>query len=104
MEVEQVADRGQAQFDGRCREVTGLHFDPGRHMQRLHRRNRRHAVIVAPGQEVRHSAAVGSPRVRVADRRREEFQKAPRRPSCHTKSAVCSFSPKAELGREFQAR
>ncbi len=76
--VEQVADRGQAQLDGRRRKFARLPLDPGRHMQRLHRRDRRHAMLVAPGQEVGHSAAVGPPRVRVADGGREEFQEAPR--------------------------
>ncbi len=45
-------------------------------MQRLHGGDRRHAVLLAPGEELGDGAGVGPPRVRVADGGRKEFQEA----------------------------
>ncbi len=58
--------------------VARLLLDPGGDVQRLHGRDRRHAMILAPGQEVGHGAAVGAARVRVADVGGEEFKEAER--------------------------
>lgn len=52
-----------------------LQLDPCRDVQRLHGCERAHLVVRAPGHEVSHGAAVGTPRVRVADVGRKEFQK-----------------------------
>ena len=72
--VEQVADRGQALLDGRRGELARLRLDPGRDVQRPHGGERRHAMALAPGEEVAHGAAVGPARVRVADRGGEELE------------------------------
>ena len=51
-------------------------LDPGCYIKRLHDSDGWLALIVAPLQEPRHGAVVGSPRVRVADVGREEFREA----------------------------
>ena len=71
-----MAQRREAQLGGRCGVVARLLLDPGPDMKRLHGRDRRHQVVVTPCEEVRHGAAVGPARVRIADGRREEFEKA----------------------------
>ena len=48
-------------------------------MRRLHGRDRWHALVVAPGQKLRHGVALGPARVRVADVGCEEIQEAARR-------------------------
>ena len=74
--IEQVADRGELLLDGRRRHLAGLRLDPGRDVQRRDLRQRRHAGVGAPGQKLRDGAAVGAPRVRVADVGGEEFEEA----------------------------
>ena len=74
--VEQVADRGQALLDGRRGELARLRLDPGRDVQRPHGSERRHAMRLAPGEELGHGAAVGAAGVRVADRGGEELEEA----------------------------
>jgi hypothetical protein len=66
----------QAQLDGRRGVRARLLLGPRRDVKRLHGHDRRHQVIVAPHKKVRHGAAVDPARVRIADVRREEFQKA----------------------------
>lgn len=51
-------------------------LDPGCDMQGLHGRERRHTRARAPGEEVAGRTRIGAARVRIADRRREEFQKS----------------------------
>ena len=73
-----MAQRRQAQLGGRGRMLARLLLDPGRDVKRLHGGDRWHPLLVAPGQKLRHGAAVGPARVRVADVGREEFQEAKR--------------------------
>ncbi len=73
-----MAHRGQPRFDGQRCVFLLLRLDPGGYVKRLHGRNGRHALIVAPSQEVRHGAAVGPPREQVADVGREEFEETER--------------------------
>ena len=56
--------------------VWRLPLDPGGDVQRLHRGDRGHAVVLAPRQEVGHGAGVGAPGVRVADGGGEELEEA----------------------------
>jgi len=72
--VEQVADGGELLLHRGRGMLPGLALDPGRHMQRLHRSNRGHRVILVPGQEVRYGAGLGAAGVRVAQGGGEEFQ------------------------------
>jgi hypothetical protein len=51
-----------------------LQLDPARDMQRLHSRDRRYAGAGAPLKEFAGRARVRTPRVRIADCRREEFE------------------------------
>ena len=74
--IEQVLQRGQLLFHRRRGKLSRLHLDPRRDVERLHPRDRRHLVVITPRQKLRRRAAVGAARVRVADVRREEFQKA----------------------------
>lgn len=45
-------------------------------MQRLQVDERSHAPVLAPDEEIRHSAAIGAPRMRTADADCEEFEEA----------------------------
>jgi hypothetical protein len=74
--VEQVADRGQLLLDGRRRRRLGLQLDPRGHVQRLYLNERWHASAGAPPQKIPRRPRVRTPRVRIANRRREEFQEA----------------------------
>ena len=56
--------------------VSRLAFDPSRDVQRLDGGDRRHAMILAPEQEVRHRTRIGAARVRVAQGEGEEPQEA----------------------------
>jgi hypothetical protein len=71
--VEQVAERTQALLDGGRGERARRCFDPGRHMNRLNGRDRRHAGIGAPGQESIRGAGIGAARVRAAKNSRKRI-------------------------------
>ena len=70
-----MLQRGQLLFHRRRGLLPRLHLDPRGNVKRLHGGDRGQLVVVTPRQKLRHSAAVSPPRVRVADVRREEFQK-----------------------------
>ncbi len=74
--VEQVADRRELLLDGRRRRRLRLQFDLGRHMQRLHDGNRRHAGAGASREKVTGRASIRTPCMRVAGRRREELEES----------------------------
>ena len=76
--VEQVAQRGEPLLHGRRGVASRLLLDPGRDMQRLDGGDAGHGRLGAPRQEIRHGAAIGAARVRVADGGGEEFQEAHR--------------------------
>src|SRR5438552_6505734 len=76
--IEQVAQRGQPLLDGRRGQFARSRLNPSCNMDRLDAGDRRDASVAAPGQEFRRGAVVGSPRVRVADVGREEFEEAHR--------------------------
>jgi hypothetical protein len=62
-------------------------------MQRLHLGDRRDALALAPGEEFPH-AAIGATRVRVADVRDEEFEKA------RLRALACSLNERRCMGRD----
>jgi hypothetical protein len=73
-----MAQRRELRLDGRGGAPLLLHLDLRGDVKRLHGFDRSHVVIVAPRQKLRHGAAVGAPRVQVANVRREEFEEAER--------------------------
>ena len=74
--IEQHADGGQALLGGRRAVATGERLDIGANMQRRDVDDRGEAALLAPGEEFANRAAIGAPRVRVADVGDEEFPKA----------------------------
>ena len=76
--VEQVTDRSEPLLDARRGQLARAGLDPGGDVHRLDGGDRRHAGARAPGQKFLGGAGIGSPRVRVADVGREEFEEAHR--------------------------
>jgi hypothetical protein len=74
--VEQMTDRGEPLLHARRRELARRGLDPGGDVHRLHRGDRRHFGIRAPGEKFFRRAGISPARVRVADVRREEFEEA----------------------------
>jgi len=68
-----VTQRREPPLD-RWRQFAHRGLDPGRGMDMLDGRNRRHACVRAPGQEFIRRTVIGAPGVRVADVGREEFE------------------------------
>jgi hypothetical protein len=73
-----MANRGQALLEAQCRELARTGLDPGGNVHRLDGADRRHAGACAPSQKFLCNSRIGSPRVRVADVGRKEFEEAPR--------------------------
>ncbi len=63
-----MANRGQPLLDGRRGQRLRLPLDPGGHVQRLHRGDRRHAATGAPGEKLADRVRVRAACVRVANR------------------------------------
>ena len=71
-----MADRGKPLLGGRRRSRAGQLLDVAGDVHRLHGRDRRHAVILAPGQKFAHRLRVGAAGVAVANVGGEEFDEA----------------------------
>ncbi len=72
-----MADGRQVLLDSRRGQLAGFTFDPRGNVQRLHVDDRLHASRNrAPIEKFSHGSDIGMPRVRVADIRSEELQKA----------------------------
>jgi len=76
--IEQVAERGEPQLDGRRRQFARPGLDLAGDVHRLHGRDRRHAGACAPGQKFLGGAGIGPAGVRIANVGREEFEEAHR--------------------------
>ena len=74
--IEQHPDRGQVLFHrgGRHRVI----FDIRGNDDRLDRFQRFHIMALAPGEKLQNGVRIRRPRVAIPDRRREEFDEAPR--------------------------
>ena len=77
--IEQVTDAGELLLDAGRGQLVPQRLDPGRDVEGLHLAERGDAARLTPGQEVARRARIGAPRVRVADRHREELKEAPPR-------------------------
>ncbi len=71
-----MANGGELLLNAGGRALARLQLDPGRHVERLHGRDRRHAGVLAPEKKARHGARIGAPCVGVADDGGEELEEA----------------------------